>query len=71
MHNEELHNSYYSPHIVTVIKARRIRWAWSVARVVRTRNPYRVLVANLEGRRPLGRADIVGRTVLKVTLNIV
>ena len=27
LHNEELHSSYRSPHIVRVIKSRRLRWA--------------------------------------------
>jgi hypothetical protein len=27
LHNEELHNLYTSPHIVRVIKSRRMRWA--------------------------------------------
>jgi hypothetical protein len=27
LHNEELHNLYYSARIITIIKARRMRWA--------------------------------------------
>jgi hypothetical protein len=27
LHNEELHNLYASPNIVTVINSRRMRWA--------------------------------------------
>jgi hypothetical protein len=30
MHNEELHGLYFSPIIIMVIKARRMRWAWHV-----------------------------------------
>jgi hypothetical protein len=26
LHNEELHNSYASPNIVSVIKSKRVRW---------------------------------------------
>jgi hypothetical protein len=33
LHNDELHNLYFSPNIVRVIKSRRIRWAGHVARV--------------------------------------
>jgi hypothetical protein len=33
LHNDELHNLYSSPNIVTVIKSRRMRWAGHVARV--------------------------------------
>jgi hypothetical protein len=32
LHNEELHGLYSLPSIVSVIKARRIRWAGYVAR---------------------------------------
>jgi hypothetical protein len=38
-----------------MIKSRRMRWAWHVARMGETRNAYRILVGNPEGRRPLGR----------------
>jgi hypothetical protein len=31
LHNEELHNLYYSPNIIGVIKSRRMRWAGHVA----------------------------------------
>jgi hypothetical protein len=33
LHNEELHGLYFSPSIVRVIKARRMRWAGNVARM--------------------------------------
>jgi hypothetical protein len=32
LHNEELHNLYYSPSIIRVIKSRRMRWAEHAAR---------------------------------------
>ena len=32
LHNEELHDLYSSPNIVSVIKPRRMRWARHVAR---------------------------------------
>jgi hypothetical protein len=31
LHNEELHNLYSSPNIITMIKPRRMRWAGHVA----------------------------------------
>jgi hypothetical protein len=37
------------------MKARRMRWAWHVARMGKKRNAYRLLVGKPEGRRPLGR----------------
>jgi hypothetical protein len=55
LHNEELHGLYYSPGIVWVIKARRMRWAGHVARMGEVRGEYNILVGRPEGRRPLGR----------------
>ena len=55
LHNEELNDLYSSPNIVRVIKSRRMRWAWHVARMGEERGVYRVLVGKPEGRRPLGR----------------
>jgi hypothetical protein len=54
-HNEELHNLYSSPNIIRMIKSRRMRWAGHVARILETRNVYRILVGKPEGKRPLGR----------------
>jgi hypothetical protein len=31
LHNEELHNLYSSPNVISVIKSRRMRWAGHVA----------------------------------------
>jgi hypothetical protein len=33
LHNEELHNLYYSPSIIRMIKSRRMRWKGHVARI--------------------------------------
>ena len=33
LHNEELNDLYCSPNTVRVIKSRRLRWAWHVARM--------------------------------------
>jgi hypothetical protein len=44
LHNEELHNLYASSNIITVIKSRRIRWPWHVARMEEMRNSYKILV---------------------------
>jgi hypothetical protein len=38
-----------------MIKSRRMRWAWNIARMREYRNIYRVLVGKLEGKRPLRR----------------
>jgi hypothetical protein len=33
LHNEELHDLYSSPSIIRIIKSRRMKWAWNVARM--------------------------------------
>jgi len=42
------------PNIIWETKSKRMRWAGNVARVVKTRNAYNILVGKLEGKRPLG-----------------
>jgi hypothetical protein len=48
LHTEELNDLYCSPNIVRVIKSRRMRWAWHVARLGEGRSVYRVLVGKPE-----------------------
>jgi hypothetical protein len=55
LHNDELHNLYSSPNIVSVIKSRRMSWAGRVACMGEGRGVYRVLVGRPEAKRPLGR----------------
>jgi hypothetical protein len=55
LHNEELHNLYYSLSIIRIMKSSRMRWAWHVARMGEKRNAYRILMGKPEGKRPLGR----------------
>jgi hypothetical protein len=55
MHNEEVHNLYYSPNVIRMIKSRRMRRVGHVARMGEKRNAYRILVGKSEGKRPLGR----------------
>jgi hypothetical protein len=55
LHNKELHDFYYSPSIIRIIKSRRMRWAGHVARMGERRNAYRLLVGKPEGKRPLER----------------
>jgi hypothetical protein len=50
LHNEELRDMYSSPNIVRLIKSRRMRWAWDVARMGEGRGVYRVLVGKTEGK---------------------
>jgi hypothetical protein len=49
LHNEELHDLYYSPGVTQVIKSRRMRWAVHVALIGEKRGIYRVLVGKPEG----------------------
>jgi hypothetical protein len=51
LHNEELHNLYFSPSIIRMIKLGSMRWA----RHEEKRNACRILVGKPEGKRPLGR----------------
>ena len=55
LHNEELRDLYSLPNIVRVVKSRRMRWAWHVARMGEGRGVHRVIVGKHEGKRPLGR----------------
>jgi hypothetical protein len=55
LHNEELHDLYYSPSIIRVFKSRRMRWAGNGARMGEKGNAYRILVGKPDGKRTLGR----------------
>jgi hypothetical protein len=48
LRNDELHNLYYSPSIIRMIKARRMRKAGHVTRMGEKRNACRLLVEKLE-----------------------
>jgi hypothetical protein len=56
LHNDELHDVYYSLNIIRMIKSRRMRWGGHVARRGEGRGVYRVLVGRSECKRPLGRS---------------
>ena len=55
LHNEELSDLYSLPNIVRMVKSRRMRWAWHVARVGEGREVHMVLVGKPERKGPLGR----------------
>jgi hypothetical protein len=55
LHNEELHDMFWSPNTVRGIKSRNMSWTQYVARVGVGRGVYRVFVGNPEGKIPLGR----------------
>jgi hypothetical protein len=54
LHNDELNDLYASPHIIRMIKSRRIIWAGHVVRIGEVRNAYKILVGKSEGKRPFG-----------------
>jgi hypothetical protein len=55
LHNEELHNLYFSPNIIRMMKSRRMRLAGHVARMGEKRNACRILIGTPERKRLLGR----------------
>jgi len=55
LHNEELHNLYASPNVISVIRSRMIREAEYIAPLGEVRNAYNILVGKPEWKRPLGR----------------
>jgi hypothetical protein len=75
-HNEELHNLYSLPSIITIIKLRRMRWAGHVARMGEKKNMYRLLVGKPERRKPLGSPrhrwiDNIKIDLLEIELSVV
>jgi hypothetical protein len=54
-HNDELHDSWSSPSIITMIKSRKMRWEGRVARLGEKRQECRLLVGKPEEIKPLGR----------------
>jgi hypothetical protein len=68
LRNEELRDLYSSPHIIRIIKSRRMRWAGHVAPVWKNRNAYRLLVRQPEEKRPLGR--LIPRWVDNINMDL-
>jgi hypothetical protein len=44
-----------SPNIVGVIKSRRLRWAWHVARMEKGRSSFKILTGKPTGKKLFGR----------------
>jgi hypothetical protein len=53
--SEELNDLCCYPNVSRVIKSRRMRWAGHVARIGERRGSYRVLVGDLNRKRPFGK----------------
>jgi hypothetical protein len=54
LYNERLHDLYFSPTVVRVIKSRRMRWARHVAQMGEGRGAYRFWWGNLRERDQWG-----------------
>jgi hypothetical protein len=65
LHNEELYDLYSSPNIIQVIKSRRLRWAWHVARMGRSQVHTGFWWGNLRERDHLEDPSEDGRIILK------
>jgi hypothetical protein len=52
LHIEELHDMYSSPNIIRIIKPRRMRLTGHVVRMGERKGAHRVLVGEIEGKRP-------------------
>jgi hypothetical protein len=50
LHNKEHHDLCSSATIIRIIKSRRMRWAYHVARMGARRNAYRLFVGKPEGK---------------------
>jgi hypothetical protein len=48
VHNEDLHNSYYSPSLIRMMQTWKMRWAGHVARMGEKRNAYKILMGKPE-----------------------
>jgi hypothetical protein len=65
-HSDELHNSYSSPNIITVITSRRMRWKGHFTLMGKMRNTCKVLVGKLErARRNFRYQGVFGKIILK------
>jgi hypothetical protein len=65
--NEELHNSYFLPNIIRMVKFKRMKWAGHVAHMGEMRNAYTLLVGKPEEKRRdhLEDLGVNGRVIIK------
>jgi hypothetical protein len=68
LRNEGFHISFSSPGIVSVMKARRVRWAGRVTRMEWKKNGYRGLVGKFEGKKMFERTRHTGQHNIKMGL---
>jgi hypothetical protein len=64
LHNEELHDLYFSPNILRVIKSRRMRWVRHVARMGESEACIRFWWENLRERDHWGDPGVDRKIIL-------
>jgi hypothetical protein len=64
LHKKQLHDLYFLPNIIWVIKSSKIKWAGQVAYMGHKRNACRILVWNLEAKKLLERSRWSGRKTI-------
>jgi hypothetical protein len=69
LHNEELHNLYSSPSIITMIKSRRMRWTGHAARMIIRGINVGYWWEIQKGRDRWEDSDVGGWTILKWMLD--
>jgi hypothetical protein len=68
MCNEDIHNLYFSPDIIRMIRSRRMRFVGHVAHMGEIRNAYKILVWRCEGKTILGRHGHEWEDTVKMAL---
>jgi hypothetical protein len=67
LHLEDLCNLYFSPNIIRMIKSKRMRWQGNATHMGGI-TAHKIIVAKLEGKRPLGRPRHRWQDNIKVVL---
>jgi hypothetical protein len=65
LHNTKLHDFYFLPNTIVLIKSSRLRYPWRVVRIRMDRNVYKLLMGNPEGKRLLERLDVDVKIIFK------
>lgn len=64
-----IHNFCWSPSIIRMMKSWRLEWASYVVCAGRRRNAYKVMIGELEGKKPLGRPGHRWEGEIRMDLN--